>query len=88
MTRTAPQVLYYAPIVEARRAGDLHCPPCTPYPFVFDPGPHGYFIQRLGEQESAKILADEAALVRELCAYRHELCLSNGPRQPAPAQRY
>jgi len=87
MTMTTPHVRYYAPNIEAGRAGDLPCPPCAPYPFVFEPGPHGYFIQRLGDQDSAKILADEAPLIRELCGYRRELCLLSGPREYAPARR-
>jgi hypothetical protein len=32
-------------------------------------------IQRLGDSESAKIVDDEADLVRDLCSYRSALCL-------------
>ena len=76
MTMSMPHVMYYAPNVSAADAGGLPCPPCAPYPFVFEPGPHGYIIQRLGEAESAKIVADEAELVSELCSYRSALCLA------------
>lgn len=76
MTMSMPHVMYYAPNVCAADAGGTPCPPCAPYPFVFEPGPHGYIIQRLGEAESAKIVADEAELVSELCSYRSALCLA------------
>jgi hypothetical protein len=70
-----PHVMYYAPNVGSESVGGLGCPPCAPYPFVFEPGPHGYIIQRLGNKESEQIVSDEADLVRELCAYRRVLCL-------------
>jgi hypothetical protein len=75
MTMSMPHVMYYAPYVTDSKVGGLGCPPCAPYPFAFESGPHGYIIQRLGDQETAKILADESTLVRELCAYRSVLCL-------------
>jgi len=87
MTMATPRVMYYAPNVRVGHAGDLSCPPCAPYPFVFQPGPHGYFVQRLGDQETARILADEASLVRELCHYRRELCLPSSPGEDTPALR-
>jgi hypothetical protein len=34
-------------------------------------------IQLIGEAEKAKILADEKALLDELCAYRDILCLAD-----------
>jgi hypothetical protein len=34
-------------------------------------------IQLLGEAEKARILADETALLEELCAYRDVLCLAD-----------
>jgi hypothetical protein len=75
MTMSMPHVMYYAPNVTDAQVGGTPCPPCVPYPFLFEPGPHGYIIQRLGESEAAKIVADEATLVNDLCAYRHSLCL-------------
>ena len=75
MTMNMPHVMYYAPNVTDSKVGGLGCPPCAPYPFAFESGPHGYIIQRLGNQEAAKIVADESALVRELCEYRSVLCL-------------
>jgi hypothetical protein len=75
MTMSMPHVMYYAPNVTDSRVGGLGCPPCAPYPFAFESGPHGYIIQRLGDQEAAKIVADESGLVRQLCEYRSVLCL-------------
>jgi hypothetical protein len=76
MTMSMPHVMYYAPNVTAADIGGMPCPPCTPYPFVFEAGPHGYIIQRLGDRESERIVADEAGLVCELCSYRNALCLA------------
>ncbi len=75
MTMSAPHVMYYAPNVTSDELGGQACPPCGPYPFIADPGPHGYLIQPLGHNESAKIVADEAELLSELCSYRSALCL-------------
>jgi hypothetical protein len=83
MTMSMPHVMYYAPNVTDSKVGGLGCPPCAPYPFSFESGPHGYIIQRLGDQESAKIVADESALVRDLCEYQSVLCL----QQQEPATR-
>jgi hypothetical protein len=79
MTMSMPHIMYYAPNTTAADIGSMPCPPCAPYPFVFEPGPHGYIIQRLGDAESAKIVADEAELVKELCSYRSSLCLTPHP---------
>jgi hypothetical protein len=76
VTMPMPHVMYYAPNVTSEQVGGLGCPPCAPYPFVFEPGPHGYIIQRLGDRETEKLLNDEKDLLRELCNYRHELCLA------------
>jgi hypothetical protein len=76
MTMSMPHVMYYAPNVTAADIGGMPCPPCAPYPFVFEPGPHGFIIQRLGDAESARIVVDEAGLVSELCSYRSALCLA------------
>jgi hypothetical protein len=77
MTMSMPHIMYYAPNVSGADIGGMPCPPCAPYPFVFEPGPHGYIIQRLGDAESAKIVADEAELVSDLCSYRSVLCLAS-----------
>jgi hypothetical protein len=79
-TMSMPHVMYYAPNVADEEVGGMPCPPCVPYPFVFESGPHGYIIQRLGDNETAKIVADEADLVKQLCSYRSVLCLSTHNR--------
>jgi hypothetical protein len=55
--------------------GDLPPPPLSPYPFVFEQGPLGYLIQRLGDREAAKIVDEETGLMKALCSYRAYLCL-------------
>jgi len=85
MTMGMPHIMYYSPGLTDAQVGGIGCPPCAPYPFVFEPGPHGYIIQRLGESEAAKIRADESALVKELCDYRSYLCLQPSvPKKPQP----
>ena len=76
MTMSMPHVMYYAPNVTPSEVGDSGCPPCAPYPFVFEAGPHGYIIQRLGDNESDKIVRNETQLLQDLCAYRSVLCLN------------
>jgi hypothetical protein len=84
MTMSMPHVMYYAPNVAGDSVvGGLGCPPCAPYPFVFEAGPHGYVIQRLGEKESDQIVRDEGDLLRDLCSYRSVLCL---PKMPRPGE--
>lgn len=86
MTMSMPHIMYYAPNVTDSKVGGLGCPPCAPYPFAFESGPHGYIIQRLGDAETAKIVVDESTLVRELCEYRSALCLQpQTPTKPPEA---
>jgi hypothetical protein len=73
VTMPMPHIMYYAPGLTNEVIGAQ--PPPSPYPFVFEPGPHGYLIQLLGDTERAKILADEHQLVADLCKYRASLCL-------------
>jgi hypothetical protein len=49
------------------------------YPFTFKEGiaEQTYMIQLMGEAEKAKIIADEKALLDDLCAYRDVLCPQN-----------
>ena len=84
MTMSMPHIMYYAPNVAPPDVGGLGCPPCAPYPFLFEAGPHGYIIQRLGDKESDRIVSDEAALLRDLCSYRTVLCLSGLQRPGQP----
>ncbi len=73
VTITFPHIMYYAPNVTDADIGGA--PPLGAYPFVMDHGPHGLFIQRLGDAEAAKIVAAESELLRDLCSYRPSLCL-------------
>ena len=84
MTMSMPHIMYYAPNVAPADVGGLGCPPCAPYPFLFEAGPHGYLLQRLGDKESDKIVSDEADLLRDLCAYRSVLCLQTSQRPGLP----
>ena len=77
MTMSMPHVMYYVPNLAPQEVGGLGCPPCTPYPFHFEPGPHGYIVQRLGDKEAQNIVHDEVDLLRDLCAYRSVLCLQS-----------
>lgn len=71
-----PHLMYYAPNVSDSAVGGI-APP-SEYPFVRQPGPLGLFIQRLGEAETREILSRESALVRDLCSYTSDLCISGG----------
>ena len=77
VTVTLPHIMYYAPNIANADIGGA--PPLGPYPFVMDHGPHGVFIQRIGEAETAGILAAESDLLRDLCSYRRYLCLPPKP---------
>jgi len=72
-TMSMPHVMYYAPNITDASAGTIRPP--SPYPYLFEPGPLGFFIQRLGAKETAKIVANESALLGDLCSYRSYLCL-------------
>jgi hypothetical protein len=74
VTMSMPHVMYYAPNVSPTDIGAT--PPPSPYPFIFEEGPHGYMIQLIGEAEKGKILADQKSLLADLCAYRSSLCLT------------
>jgi hypothetical protein len=43
MTMVMPHIMYYAPDVTDADVGGI--PPRSPYPFVMEQGPQGYFIQ-------------------------------------------
>lgn len=73
MTMSLPHLMFYAPNASAADIGET--PPPSPYPFILEPGPHGYMIVLLGEAERARIVADNADLLKRLCDYRAFLCL-------------
>jgi hypothetical protein len=78
VTMSMPHLMFYAPNLSYAEAGPARPP--TPYPFLFEPGPHGYLIQLIGETEKTQILAENQSLVKELCEYRSFLCLTPAHR--------
>lgn len=80
MTMTAPHYMFYAPNV---KDSDIGGKPLSQYPFVLPqgPGPHDVIILLVGEAEKAKIVADSADLLNELCSYRKYLCLAPGLKE-------
>jgi len=89
-TMPMPHVMFYAPYITNEDIGavpDLSVHSSLLYPFIDKQGnaEQSYVIQLIGEAEKAKILADEKALLDELCAYRDILCLGDHPpRAHAP----
>jgi len=81
-TMPMPHLMFYAPGVTNEDIGaapDLSDHDSLLYPFIDKQGnaEQSYLIQLIGEAEKARILADENALVDELCAYRDILCLED-----------
>lgn len=74
-TMSMPHVMYYAPNVTDADIGGVPPPSRGPYPYVAHPGPHGYFMQLLGDAERHAIVVRERALLADLCSYRAVLCL-------------
>lgn len=79
-TMAMPHLMFYAPHARNEDIGaapDLTDPETLRYPFVDRQGigEQSYFIQMMGASEKAGILAAEAGLVEDLCAYRTLLCL-------------
>jgi hypothetical protein len=79
-TMPMPHLMFYAPYIVNEDIGavpDLSVHSSLLYPFIDKQGnaEQSYVIQLIGEAEKAKILADEEALLDELCAYRDILCL-------------
>jgi hypothetical protein len=80
-TLSMPHLMPYAPGVTNEDIGaapDLHDHSSLKWPFIDRQGidEQSYLIHMLGEAERARILAEEKALVDELCAYRDVLCLT------------
>jgi hypothetical protein len=79
-TMAMPHLMFYAPGVtnsDLGAAPDLADHASLAWPFIDRQGnaEQSYIIQMLGAAEKAAILADETALIDELCAYRDVLCL-------------
>ena len=81
-TMSMPHLMFYAPNLMNEDIGagpDLSVHSSLLYPFIDKQGnaEQTYMIQLIGEAEKAKIVADEKALLDDLCAYRSVLCLSH-----------
>lgn len=74
-TMAMPHVMYYAPNLSDADFGGVQPP--SPYPFILEQGPHGHFIQNLGEKETNEIVNAESSLLKDLCSYRSVLCLKD-----------
>jgi hypothetical protein len=72
-TMAMPHFMFYAPYTTNAEVGNNVFP--TPFPFMINPGPHGYMILLLGAAEKKMLLEDSAELLKDLCAYRAVLCL-------------
>jgi hypothetical protein len=82
-TMAMPHLMFYAPYVtneDIAAAPDLGDHSSLLYPFIDRQGndEQSYMIQVIGEAEKAGILADEKALLDDLCAWRDVLCLAYG----------
>jgi hypothetical protein len=73
VSMSMPHVMYYAPNVSPKDIGAA--PPPSPYPFIFEEGPHGYMIQLIAAPDQAKIQTDQSSLLADLCASKSFLCL-------------
>jgi hypothetical protein len=79
-TMSMPHLMFYAPNITNEDIGavpNLSDHSTLRYPFIDQQGnaEQSYMIQLIGQAEKARILADEKALLRDLCAYRDVLCL-------------
>ncbi len=69
-----PHLMFYAPNMAPKDFGAG--PVMGPYPYPFQPGPHGYMIVNMGAAEKAQINQDEQDLIKEACAYRADFCMT------------
>lgn len=89
-TSIVPHIMHYAPNVSSSEVGaatptleQLHYYsehghwPDTPYPFVILHGPHGYFIQFVGEVEREAIAKEYQGMLSQLCKIKDVWCLPN-----------
>jgi hypothetical protein len=79
-TLAMPHLMFYAPGITNEDIGatpNLSVAASLRYPFIDRQGiaEQSYMIQLIGEAEKARILADEKALLDDLCTYRDVLCL-------------
>lgn len=70
-----PHFMFFAPNLKPEDVGAG--PPMGPYPYLIAPGPMGYIIVNVGQDEKAHINQESQELVKEACAYRADLCLDD-----------
>jgi hypothetical protein len=78
-TMSVPHLMFYAANMTNEDIGAI--PSSDRYfPFIFKEGiaEQTYIIHLVGEAEKMKIMANEKALLDDLCAYREFLCLPGG----------
>lgn len=78
-TMSVPHLMFYAPNLTNEDIGAVPNADRS-FPFIFKEGiaEQSYMIHLVGAAEKAKIMADEKALLDDLCAYRDFLCLPGG----------
>jgi hypothetical protein len=87
-TMSMPHVMYYASMSQMRKWEECYARRACLIRLFSSRDPR-YIIQRLGDSESAKIVSNEADLVKELCSYRTSLCLStHDPGQSHSKQHF
>lgn len=69
-----PHFMFYAPNLTSKDIGGG--PVMGRYPYLINPGPHAYIIVNVGERERAQISQEAAGLLKDLCAFRTDFCLS------------
>ena len=69
-----PHYMFYAPNLSSKDIGGG--PVMGRYPYLINPGPHAYVIVNVGEAEKAQINREEVDLLRDLCVYRVDFCLT------------
>ena len=79
-TNFLPHLMFYAPNITNEDIGaapDLSVPSSLLNPFIDRQGigEQSYMIQLIGDEDKAKIMADEKDLLAALCTYRASLCL-------------
>ena len=73
-----PHYMFYAPNLTSKDFGGG--PPLGPYPYLINAGPHAYMIVNVGETEKAQINRESEDLIKDLCAYRSDLCIETASK--------
>lgn len=68
-----PHYMFYGPNLTSKDFGGG--PPLGPYPYLINAGPHAYMILNVGDAEKSQINRESQDLIKDLCAYRSNLCI-------------